>query len=165
MAVTVPTAYAFQQGNRDIVAGEAILAPDVALIRDNTHHHYAALALRPMAAAYWRRALETSSTSAVTLVELPLRFNTNRRPAGLRVMFYRTGTCSLTILLRDANDTTTLASFGPSAGGVGASYVDLTSGITQDDCLLRVQASVSSGAAGLRYLRVSELPLAASNLP
>lgn len=165
MAVTVPASFAFQQGNRDIVAGEAILAPDVALIRDNTHHHYAALALRPLAAAYWRRALETSSTSAVTLVELPLRFNVNRRPAGLRIMFYRTGTCSLTFTLRDAADTTDLATFGPSAGGLGASGLSLTSGITQDDCLLRVQASVSSGTAGLRYLRVVELPLVAADLP
>lgn len=165
MAVTVPTGFVFQQGNLDVVPGEAIRASDVAVINANGHHLYAGLALRPMLARYWRDGLLTSSTSTEVVLEVPVRFAAGRNAAGLRLMFYRTGTCSVGFTLRDAADTTDLATFGPSAGGVGASVTSLTSGITQEDCLLRVTLSVSSGSAGLRWLRVAELAHTTANLP
>ena len=164
MAVTVPTAFQVQQGNRDIVAGEPVDEVRVGLLRDNTHWLYAANALRPLCTAYYRDPLETSSTTNVVILELPLRFAANRRAAGLVVYFYRTGTCTVTLELRDAADTTTLASSGPSTGGVGATS-QAVGAPTQDDCLLRFKINVPSGTAGVRWVRVSEVPLVAADLP
>lgn len=164
MAVTVPTDFQFQQGNLDVTAGEPITETPLGVLRDNVHFNYAALGLRPFVAQYFNPAIETSSTSDVIVLTVPISFAAHRRARGLAVYFERTGTVSVEFRLRNRANTTTLSSFGPSTAGAGVSAATISDpGV--DDVLLVVVIKVTSGTAGLRWLKAGEIPMLSADLP
>lgn len=164
MTVTVPTSFVFQQGNLDVTAGEPITETPVGVIRANTHFNYAAVGLRPFVSQYFDPELETSSTTDDIVLAVPITFATDRRARGLLAYFERTGTVSVEIRLRDRANTTTLASFGPSTAGAGVTFASVGDPGT-DQVLLVVVLKVTTGTAGLQWIRVCEAPMVTADLP
>lgn len=164
MAITVPTAFKFQQGNLDVTAGEQITETPVGVIRANAHFNYAAVGLRPFVAQYFDPPLETSSTSDQIVLSVPITFAPDRRARGIVVYFERTNTVRVHFRLRNRANTTTLSSFGPSTAGAGVTYATLTDpGV--DEVLFVVIIRIFSGTGGIQWIRVCEAPMVAADLP
>lgn len=164
MAVTKPGFYRFDRGDAGIYYPKDVLAADVEQLRANAHELYAGVGLRAVTSHLWPAGLLTSETSAQTVLEIPLRLATDRTQTdGILCMFRRTGTCTVTFILRNAADDTTIdSSSNSAAAGAYAQELDPDG---NSDLLLRVQLHVSSGTEGLSYLRVCETQMAAGDLP
>lgn len=164
MAITVPTAFKFQQGNLDVTAGEQITETPVGVIRANTHFNYAAVGLRPFVAQYFDPPLETSNTSDEIVLSVPITFAPDRRARGIVVYFERTGTLRVQFRLRNRTNTTTLASFGPSTAGAGVTFATIGDP-GADEVIFVMLARVFSGTGGIQWIRVCEAPMLAADLP
>lgn len=164
MAVTVPGFYKFTRFGSGIFFPKDVLASDLERLRANSHEVYSAVGLRRVVSHYFPNELVTSSTSAVTVLEIPFRLATDRDfTDSVVVTFRRTGTCTVAVILRNAADSSTIdSSTSANVAGVYTRELD-PNGNT--DLLLRVQVHVSSGTEGIDFIQVSESAIAAGDLP
>ena len=153
MAVVVPAAYPYLRGlDVEISRSLPIRATTAIGLAEGAHYAYAYAGRRM--GLQLRRLPVTGVTTATLVAKARFDFAVNRDDRGLRLAYALTNV-DLTVLIRDATDTTTLATYTDATGGSVEVDTIITGWATtgSESVILRVLAERSTtGAASIVYL-------------
>lgn len=165
MAVVIPSEYPLLRGlDLEISRSLPIRAGTIIELAEGAHYAYAYAGRRM--ALQLRRLPVTGVTTATLVSRSRFDFAANRDNRGLRIAYALTNV-DLTVLIRDATDSSTLATYTDTTGGSVQVETIITGWATtgSEAVVIRVLAERSTtGAAEIRYLGAWEGEHTASTL-